>query len=522
MGSGAGLTSSQAIESLSSSGLSSVLWKLAPAPFAVELSRESQPWRPAKHLEMLSEKLVDVVMGRCPRLIITMPPRHGKSELTSHWFPAWYLELFPHKRIILTSYEAEFAASWGGKVRETIQRNYPRLTVRFLKKNPPMHFLQTKEGGAMMTAGAGGAITGKGGDIIIVDDPIKNAEEASSLTMREKLWQWWTTTVRTRTEPGAGIVVIMTRWGSDDLVGRLLRQVQEDVDDEGDPWVEFRLPAFAKADDPMGRKVGEALWRERYDEKALKTIMFSVGPRVWSSMYQQEPVDEMEDGNVYYSYEDSASDGNLLPEDDLLNMENVLFWALDFNVDPMTSVIGDYAPWGERFSQRINVREELFLRDSNTEEMTRKALEIFRKYLKPVGQTYLEVYGDAAGTQRSTKSRKTDWQIVKAELEKEPKLLVRFLVKRANPPIKDRVNSVNACLKSAADTRRLFISQMCKNLRDDFKKCRWAVDSNGLPTGLIDKSTDIMRSHISDALGYMIEYRWGLRGHGGARRGNIR
>jgi predicted phage terminase large subunit-like protein len=140
----------------------------------------------------------------------------------------------------------------------------------------------TPEGGGMTTAGAGGALTGRGADLLIIDDPHKNAEEAYSAVHRERTWEWWTTTALTRLEPGAAVIVVGTRWHEDDLIGRILAH-------EGEAWKVLRFPALAEEADPLGRAPGEALWPERYDVAALDRTRRGVGERAWEGLYQQRP-----------------------------------------------------------------------------------------------------------------------------------------------------------------------------------------------------------------------------------------
>ncbi len=230
-------------------------------------------------------------MGRKPRLIVEMPPRHGKSELTSHYGPTWYFNTWPDKRIILTSYEASFAASWGRKVRNTIRRNEDELDISLSDDSTAANIWELAEGGGLVTAGVGGAITGRGADLLVIDDPVKNADEANSLTYRERAWEWLTSTALTRLEPGAAVILVMTRWHEDDLAGRLL----DGQNDEH--WDEVRLPAIAEAGDQLGRTEGEALWPWRYDEKALAVIKSSTRGW-WSALYQQRPTPK--EGNLVH------------------------------------------------------------------------------------------------------------------------------------------------------------------------------------------------------------------------------
>ena len=258
---------------------------MTPAAMAYHVSRGK--WRPAKHLLYTSRKLVNVAARRTKRLIVTEPPRHGKSELISRYFPAWYLGIFPDERIILTSYEADFAASWGRKARDTVEEFGGELFGIRVRQDSSAANRWDIEGhsGGMVTAGAGGPITGRGGNVIIIDDPFKNAEEANSKRIRDKVWEWYQSTLYTRLEPGGAIIIVMTRWHEDDLVGRLLNPEYGEVED----WEIINLPAVAEEGDVLGREPGEALWPERYDLAELKRIKKTVGSYWWNALYQQRP-----------------------------------------------------------------------------------------------------------------------------------------------------------------------------------------------------------------------------------------
>jgi predicted phage terminase large subunit-like protein len=213
----------------------------------------------------------------------SMTPTHN-SEFISKWLPAWYLCMNPGKRVGLASYEADFAASWGRKARNLMEEHAHLFGVALDPKVKASNRWETTEGGGMWTAGAGGAITGKGGHLLIVDDPHKNAEEAQSKVMRDHVWDWWQSTFLTRREPGGKVIVVMSRWHEDDLIGRIKKH-------HGDLRLKvLRLPALAEEDDPLGREVGEALCPERYDEKDLAGTKSSVGPWAWAALYQQRPM----------------------------------------------------------------------------------------------------------------------------------------------------------------------------------------------------------------------------------------
>ncbi len=216
--------------------------------------------------------------------MLSVPPRHGKSELVSKYFPAWYLGTHPDNRIILASYEAGFASAWGRKARNLLEEHGHLFNVEVSADNSAADnwSIQGREGG-MMTAGVNGPATGKGANFLLIDDPVKNYEEAHSLTYRERAWSWFTSTAYTRLEPQGSIVLIMTRWNEDDLAGRVLSQLTHEN------WQEIRIPAIAEANDVMGRSLGEALWPQRFPIHRLRIIEKTLGSYLFSALYQQRP-----------------------------------------------------------------------------------------------------------------------------------------------------------------------------------------------------------------------------------------
>jgi predicted phage terminase large subunit-like protein len=243
-------------------------------------------WQRAAHLELLAGALERVAAGEILRLIIEIPPRHGKSELSSVHFPTWFLGNNPDKRVILGSYAAELAEGFGRRVRNALEDIGPELwglTVADDSSARGRWDIADRRGG-MYAVGVGGPITGRGADLLIIDDPVKNSEEANSKAKRDSQWEWWQTTARTRLEPNGAVIVIMTRWHEDDLVGRLL------AEGDGEKWHRIRLPAIAEQEDPLCRSPGEALWPARFDEAALAAIETDVGSYTWAALYQQRPM----------------------------------------------------------------------------------------------------------------------------------------------------------------------------------------------------------------------------------------
>jgi hypothetical protein len=236
---------------------------------------------------LLNRKLVGVALGEIPRLLVTMPPRHGKSSLCSHYFPAWYLGNYPGLNVILASYEADFAASWGRRARDVLEEHGPPVFgVRVSRDSSAANRWEIAgHGGGMMTAGVGGPLTGKEANVIILDDPVKNDQEANSPTYREHLWEWYRATLYTRLEPGGAIILIQTRWNQDDLAGRLLQEME----DGGERWDVLRFPALAEDNNPLGREPGEPLWPQRFNKKRLQEIRRTISSYWWAALYQQRP-----------------------------------------------------------------------------------------------------------------------------------------------------------------------------------------------------------------------------------------
>lgn len=260
--------------------------RASPAALAEHCSNGR--WRRFRHLAYLNRFLLLAALGHILRLIIMMPPRHGKSELTSKWLPAWYLGNFPEKRLILSSYADEFAAKWGRKTRDILEVHGPPIFNVRVRQDSHAANRWDIEGtdGGMITAGVGGQITGHGGDLFLIDDPVKNEEEANSEVIREKHWEWYQSTVLTRLQKRAPLILTMTRWHEQDLAGKLLKDMQHG----GEVFTVVRLPAIAEGEENFNgwfRRPGEALCEELIPKADL--IPRQRYERVWATMYQQNP-----------------------------------------------------------------------------------------------------------------------------------------------------------------------------------------------------------------------------------------
>lgn len=247
---------------------------------------------------ILMQFYLDVRAGKRPRLIINAPPRSGKSQIISRDFPPWVFGVCPDISIIASSYNQDLANSMSRDVQAIMKQEeygkvFPKVNLHEKKSKKTnvtaaqsaKYFEIPGRKGKYIAAGVGSGITGKGATIAIIDDPFKDREEADSPTIREKVYNWYTSTFRTRLAPGGGIIVMHTRWHEDDLVGRLL---QKAATDNGEKFELINYPAIAEHDEPH-RKKGEPLHPERYDLQELESIKKAVGSRDWNALYQGRP-----------------------------------------------------------------------------------------------------------------------------------------------------------------------------------------------------------------------------------------
>ena len=216
--------------------------------------------------------------GAINKLMLFLPPRHGKSEMVTVRYPVYMMEQDPSLRVIVGAYNQSLAERFSRRSR----RLAAGCMILSRERNTAADW-ETAAGGGIRAVGVGVGVTGYGGDLIIIDDPVKNREEANSKTYRERVWDWYTDDLYTRREPGAQMVLIQTRWHEDDLAGRIL------ASDDAANWTVVSLPALAEKDDPLGRAAGEALCPERFDDAALEGIRTVMGSWSFAALYQQRP-----------------------------------------------------------------------------------------------------------------------------------------------------------------------------------------------------------------------------------------
>lgn len=244
----------------------------------------ARAYQAAKHLVALNAAVLEAIHGPRRRLIVAMPPRHGKSRFTSVLTPAWFLGTYPDRDVLFATYAGKLARTFGRQTRRVLEetgRDTYEVELSEDSQAANEWRIEGHEGG-MVSAGIGGDFTGRGGHLVLIDDPIKDAKQALSPGYLDSLWEWFLSVMEMRCEPGASVIVTATRWHAKDLTGRLLAEY-------GDEWDVLRLPAIAETKDPLGRKEGAALWPERFDEDELARKKRRVGGFWWAAEYQQRP-----------------------------------------------------------------------------------------------------------------------------------------------------------------------------------------------------------------------------------------
>lgn len=241
---------------------------------------------PARHHLLLIRELERLYRTPGGRLMVFMPPGSAKSTYTSKLFPAWAFAQEPALSLIGASNTAHLAGAFSTDVQSYLRSFAPLLGVQAATRSAARW--RTAAGGQYLAAGVGGTITGFRADLAVIDDPVRSREEADSATIREKIWSWWLSDLRTRLRPGGRVALVMTRWHEDDLAGRLLAH-------QGGRWRVVRLPAMAEEGDPLGRASGEPLWGDDgYGYAAeldrLRDEYEASGDgRAWWALYQQDP-----------------------------------------------------------------------------------------------------------------------------------------------------------------------------------------------------------------------------------------
>lgn len=539
------------------------LWRISPQMAAIEFSkREGFPFSRERHQQLISDAIVEADLGTGRRfIVVSMPPQHGKSELISRRTPEWFLGKYPRRKVGIVGYGANFAQSWGEKIRDDMNRHQEALGFKLKDDSQSKSLWHTEFGGECWTAGIKSGATGRGADLLIIDDPIKNNTEASNPNYRHELWEELTKVFFSRISKRAIVVMVMTRWHPDDPIGRVLGESTDEAGElyEKNPnnWREIRLPAIWEKDTPVTYAFGDGTWTRRkgdplcparHDLEALNIMKGHYSEDAWASLYQQDPNQSSKRATVYYAYNREMHEQELVRDP-----SQTFFLSCDFNRTPMSWVLGQ---WSEQFGPQayitnqliiqVEVLDEISIDESNVPDaleafytrLTKmhsgpdtnsKAWELYRhdpvRYPRP-GRSYelplIHLYGDAAGKAESHAGPDlSSWAIIKRFMRDRNLKFVDHVPSK-DPLIQDRVNAVNEALKDAYGTIHLAHDPKCAKLRQDFEKVTWKRDSTGQSIGKLDPGPHGSLTHMSDALGYFLHQKFAIRPKAGPQRGSPR
>lgn len=472
---------------------------------------------------ILAQALDDFRLGKIKRLMVFMPPQHGKSELTSRLFPANCFGHNPSEKILLASYAASVAEKMNREIQNYMTSDeYHDL---FPKTNLPKagtggkyvcnaeHFdIIDKDGkgqkGYLHVAGVGGGLTSMTADKLIIDDPHKDREQAKSATVSNGVWEWYTDVAKTRIHNDSGILLIQTRWDSEDLAGRLLK-VQADAMERGDEdierWTILCFPSIKISDDnPLDpRKVGDALWPQRHSLSRLREIR-STSPRTFQSLYQQDPQPVQAGGECYVDFDYNTNTGSYIYDPEL-----PLHFSFDFNVNPyMTCTVNQIHKEmiGDDPLYKIVQIAEICARSPHNS--TKGICRIIRDRYKMVHNSTTYIYGDPNGMKEDTRAEKghNDYYIIKQELA-DFKPTLRVYSKA--PSVWTRIQFMNALFANNIPGLQFHIDKRCANTIADYNYIKIDSDGTKKKEKALDQTTGVNSEkygHPSDANEYFIPW----------------
>lgn len=456
------------------------LMKLAmlQLPHTMAVDASGGRWKPYPYLKLIGRLIAEAVREGNQRIIVNLPPRHGKSEFIARWVPLWFLENMPEKRIIVAAHNVSLAKSHGRFVRNEFERN-PYFTTKLSEDSAAAQQFNTTQGGGMYCAGVGTGIMGFGGDLIIIDDPYAHWADAHSETVRREVIEWYDNTSRTRCEPNASIVILHQRMHVEDLTGEIMAKQPE-------RWKQIVLPAIAEDNDPIGRKPGEALCPKRYDIARLIDFRKAAlgGEYGWNAMYQQRPM-QLESSRAYRRYcEDHKDEG--VKYDPRLPLQI----SFDFNVNPgMYAEVGQY----DAARDQLTTVEEVCGVGMDLIECLQGLLPIVKSEKWPE----IQVFGDASGNSKNENTGHSNYESIRYFFTQHG-VNISLKIPASNGPIVDRLGVANDCLADMVGVQHYRVHPRCTRLITDFERVK--CDKNGHPI----KTGDESLTHAGDSWSYRV------------------
>lgn len=437
-------------------------------------------FKPFLYQRQMMRAVAEAVRAGGGRVIINVPSRHGKSTAISKWMPLWFLNHYPTKNVIIGTYGQQLSNDWSREVRNEFLVN-ANLKTKLSEDSQAVNAWRTEQGGALYAAGVDGPLLGRGFHLGIVDDPHKDWESAHSFVEREKTIRWFGTTFFSRQNPGAVIVIIQQRMHDEDLSGWLISQ-------QPGRWKIFSFPAFAGKNDPLGRAEGDVLCPELYSRQTLLDIRSGgLSEAWWEAMYQQNP-QAIGGGKLYEEFDKAVHVDPTIE----LRPGLPLQVSFDFNRNPGMHVeVSQY----DTIKDSINVSHEIHGPYMKLQASLDRLGELIRD---TGGWRYpqMEIFGDATGTQERAETTLTCYQMI-LEWAKKTGWPYRLRVPPTNPPIRNRIDTVNAALRDPDGDIHMKIHPRCTRLIVDLKEMR--PDEQGL-----EDKRDAKLSHASSAIGYLI------------------
>ena len=482
------------------------------------------------HHELLANALDDFRTGKIKRLMVFMPPQHAKSQFTSRLFPAFCFGHNPDEKIILGSYSASLAERMNRDVQRYMEGDgYKTLfpETKLPAKGSSGKYTRSAErfdiaghNGYFMSVGVGGSMTGTPADKLIIDDPHKDREAAKSALVSQKVYEWYTDVAKTRIHNDSGILLIQTRWDTDDLAGRLLKRMEQAIaegDTDADMWTVICFPAIKETNDnPQDpRQIGDALWPAKHSLSRLRAIR-GESLRTFQSLYQQNPMPVHAGGECYKSFDYNTNTGNYTYDPDL-----PLHFSFDFNVNPYmsctvwqiidadTQIPNNAHATSPSPSERAGERSAILIDEVCMRSPNNTTMGICRyirdKYQHRHNSTSY-IYGDPNGMKEDTRTEKgyNDYYIIRQELAG---LKPTFRVAKKAPSVYLRISFMNALFANTIKGLKIYIDKKCANTINDFLYIKEESDGTKQKLKTTDPATGVScekYGHMSDAAEYFI------------------
>jgi hypothetical protein len=493
-------------------------WKISPLTVSLTLAHDLQQLvTPAPHIRLISDALVDAMTGAGDRnVVVSLPSRYGKSETAGRRALLWLLSNYPGYPCIYVSATDELSNTMGRLIKTDLRLHEARCGFSLAEDSSASSRFNTSiEGGLLIATGVLGQVAGRGAAMLVIDDSSKNSEQGTSPTYQRQVWELWQTTLQSRLQAGAITSVIGTRYDSKDFIGRLVGG-HEDVAPLKARVIS--LPALATGPDELGRAAGEPLPLGPvrvdgfgYTKEELLARKANTSQEAWLTCYQQMPLDATMVGKAFVFDEAEHVDEGAVFNEDIPAVRV----SVDFNVDGFSLVFGQVTELIPDHMRRILTNERHFelvifdevqLMNTTTVGACEIAIEKIRNLPSSWQTRKVILTGDASGTQRRTSSGvgqvpRSDWDIIGSEFSRSG---LTFTIQKygSNEAVRDKVNRLNAMLKSAAGRPAIRIHPKCKALIRDLRLVRWASDASGNRLPVLDKR-DSTLGHVADAFCYM-------------------